>query len=86
VPTIKRSEKLPDDQQRHEQAHDMDDVADDPADRAFGFARLKAMPAFGRPGFNAGDGPIGQAPWFPGSEFTLTSSFAPMAGFRCAKG
>jgi hypothetical protein len=31
----------------------MDDLADDPADRAFGFARLKASWAFGRPGFNA---------------------------------
>src|SRR5207302_8862429 len=32
----------------------MDDLADNPTDRAFGFARRKATPAFGRPGFNAG--------------------------------
>jgi len=63
----------------------MDDVADDTGDRAFGFSRLKAMPAFGRLGFNAGDGPTGQA-WFPGSKFALSSPFAPAAGFRCAKG
>jgi hypothetical protein len=30
---------LPDDQSRHDHEHDMDDLADDPADRAFGFAR-----------------------------------------------
>jgi hypothetical protein len=28
----------------------------------------------------------GQAPWLPGSKFTLSSPFAPTAGFRCAKG
>jgi hypothetical protein len=68
----KRSEKLPDDRPRHDHKHDMDDLADDPADRAFGFARLKALPASGRPGFNAGGGPSVQAPWFTGSKFTLS--------------
>ena len=38
-----RSEKLPDDRPRHDHEHDMDDLADDPADRASGLARLKAM-------------------------------------------
>ena len=49
----------------------MDDLADDPADRASGLARLKAMVIWS-PG--------------PGSKFTLSSPFAPTAGFRCAKG
>jgi hypothetical protein len=49
----------------------MNDLADDPADRASGLARLKAMVI-----------------WSPasGSKFTLSSPFAPTAGFRCAKG
>ena len=50
----------------------MDDLADDPADRASGLARLKAMLVIWSPG--------------PGSKFTLNSPFAPTAGFRCAKG
>jgi len=43
--------KLPDDQWHHDHTHDVDDVADD---RALGFARLTAMRAFGRRGFDAG--------------------------------
>jgi len=39
---IKRSAKLPDDWQRHDHEHDIDDLADNPTGRAFGFARRKA--------------------------------------------
>jgi hypothetical protein len=50
---------LPDDQQRHDHAHDVDDVADDPADRTFGFARLKAMSALvARASMPATDAPV----------------------------
>ena len=63
----------------HDHEHDMDDLADDPADRAFGFARLKAMPAFGRPGFNAGDGPpVGRRG--PGFQIHLKFAFCSDGG------
>jgi hypothetical protein len=41
---------LQDDKPRHDHVHDMDDLADDPADRTFGFARLKAMLVIWSPG------------------------------------
>jgi hypothetical protein len=39
----------------------MDDLADDPADRAFGFARLKAMPRNSRPGVPLTQQPVDEA-------------------------
>jgi hypothetical protein len=39
----------------------MDDLADDPADSAFGFARLKAMPRNSRPGVPLTPQPVDEA-------------------------
>ena len=63
----------------HNHAHDMDDLADDPPDRAFGFARLKAMPGFDRLGFDAGEGDH-QPGAVPGFQIHLQSAFCSNGG------
>ena len=59
--------------------------ADDP--RSSRFARLKAMPAFDRPGFNAGDGPSAGAPAVvPGFQIHLKFAFRSKGGISVCLG
>jgi hypothetical protein len=76
---------LPDDQQHHDHQHHIDNLAADPLHRrvSFGLAALNAMLALAGLGLNTTTGSIPELLVEPGSKFTLSAPFAPLAGFRC---
>ena len=67
-----------DDRQRHDHKHKVDDPADDPADRTFGFARLKAMPGIWSRGLQCRTPPV-RAPQIPDRIRVVRGSTDPRA-------
>jgi hypothetical protein len=72
-------------------AHEMDDLADDPAYRALGFARLTSMPDWNARSSMPAMGSTSPAPWFPrsrigkrveGAVFPISGDLAHFALFR----